>query len=256
MGCAATCDRWPSLDGKSDGGPCVVRSREQTPPDHAARARLALGLVLPVHRDRPARPRPLDADPAADGLRRPALAVYVRLARHRLSVLRPYVRRLALLGVLNTALPFFLITWGQQYIDSGLASIFNASAPLLTARLRVRLRPEPALDRDPARRDPARLHRRRPARRRRALRQREGGGRRPCRGGRGRVLRARRALRRPALPGRARLARLLRLAALGDAARAAVRRRAGERARLGSRACPCCTWASLPQVSPTSSTSV
>lgn len=62
-----------------------------------------------------------------------ALAVYVRLARHRLSVLRPYVRRLALLGVLNTALPFFLITWGQQYIDSGLASIFNASAPLLTA---------------------------------------------------------------------------------------------------------------------------
>ena len=30
-------------------------------------------------------------------------------------------------------MPFFLIAWGQQYIDSGLAAIFNASAPLFTA---------------------------------------------------------------------------------------------------------------------------
>jgi drug/metabolite transporter (DMT)-like permease len=37
------------------------------------------------------------------------------------------------LGLVNTAIPFFLIAWGQQYIDSGLASIFNASAPLFTA---------------------------------------------------------------------------------------------------------------------------
>ena len=40
---------------------------------------------------------------------------------------------LALLGLVNTAVPFFLIAWGQQYIDSGLAAIFNASAPLFTA---------------------------------------------------------------------------------------------------------------------------
>ena len=30
-------------------------------------------------------------------------------------------------------MPFFLIAWGQQYIDSGLAAILNASAPLFTA---------------------------------------------------------------------------------------------------------------------------
>jgi drug/metabolite transporter (DMT)-like permease len=47
--------------------------------------------------------------------------------------LRSYWRPLALLGAVNTAVPFFLIAWGQQYIDSGLASIFNASAPLFTA---------------------------------------------------------------------------------------------------------------------------
>jgi drug/metabolite transporter (DMT)-like permease len=62
-----------------------------------------------------------------------ALAVYVRLAGHPLSALRRYVWPLALLGLVNTAVPFFLIAWGQQYIDSGLAAIFNASAPLFTA---------------------------------------------------------------------------------------------------------------------------
>ncbi|MEO5575355.1 MAG: DMT family transporter [Gaiellaceae bacterium] len=62
-----------------------------------------------------------------------ALAVYLAVTRGSLSALRPYALPLALLGLVNTAVPFFLIAWGQQYIDSGLASIFNASAPLFTA---------------------------------------------------------------------------------------------------------------------------
>ena len=61
------------------------------------------------------------------------LAVYVALTGKHLRALRRYVLPLALLGAVNTAVPFFLIAWGQQYIDSGLASIFNASAPLFTA---------------------------------------------------------------------------------------------------------------------------
>jgi drug/metabolite transporter (DMT)-like permease len=64
-----------------------------------------------------------------------ALAVYVPLAGMSFAPLRPLVWPLALMGVLNTALPFYLITWGQQYIDSGLAAILNASAPLFTALL-------------------------------------------------------------------------------------------------------------------------
>ncbi len=62
-----------------------------------------------------------------------ALAVFVRMAGYGLAQLRPYAWPLALLALINTAVPFFLIAWGQQYIDSGLAAIFNASAPLFTA---------------------------------------------------------------------------------------------------------------------------
>ena len=61
------------------------------------------------------------------------LAAYVALTGRSFRPLAAYARPLALLGAINTAVPFFLIAWGQQYIDSGLASIFNASAPLFTA---------------------------------------------------------------------------------------------------------------------------
>ena len=42
--------------------------------------------------------------------------------------------RIALLvvGVMNTAAPFTLITWGEQHIDSGLATVLNATVPLWT----------------------------------------------------------------------------------------------------------------------------
>ena len=38
----------------------------------------------------------------------------------------------AVLGVLGNALPFFLITWGQQVVDSALAGILMAAMPLAT----------------------------------------------------------------------------------------------------------------------------
>lgn len=42
---------------------------------------------------------------------------------------------LALLGFLNCAVPYTLITWGEIYISSGLAAIYNACAPLWAAAL-------------------------------------------------------------------------------------------------------------------------
>src|SRR5262249_33041571 len=39
---------------------------------------------------------------------------------------------LVVVGILNTALPFFLITWGESTIDSGLASVLNATMPLFS----------------------------------------------------------------------------------------------------------------------------
>jgi len=41
-------------------------------------------------------------------------------------------RDIAVMGLLNNAIPFSLIFWGQQEIASGLASILNATTPLFT----------------------------------------------------------------------------------------------------------------------------
>jgi drug/metabolite transporter (DMT)-like permease len=42
---------------------------------------------------------------------------------------------LGIAGLVGTALPFYLISWGQQTIDSGTSAILNASAPIWTAVL-------------------------------------------------------------------------------------------------------------------------
>lgn len=44
------------------------------------------------------------------------------------------------LGIVNSALPFTLIAWGQQYIDSGVAAIANASVPIWVAILAIWMR--------------------------------------------------------------------------------------------------------------------
>jgi drug/metabolite transporter (DMT)-like permease len=36
------------------------------------------------------------------------------------------------MGVINNVIPFLLITWGQQYLASGLASVINATTPIFT----------------------------------------------------------------------------------------------------------------------------
>jgi drug/metabolite transporter (DMT)-like permease len=41
------------------------------------------------------------------------------------------------LGVINSAIPFTLIAWGQQHIDSGSAAIGNASTPIWVALLAI-----------------------------------------------------------------------------------------------------------------------
>jgi len=42
-------------------------------------------------------------------------------------------RNFLIMGLLNLAIPFALIAWGQTHIGSGLASIFNATTPFSTA---------------------------------------------------------------------------------------------------------------------------
>jgi drug/metabolite transporter (DMT)-like permease len=63
----------------------------------------------------------------------------LELARRRLGTtlarMRPQAGRLAFAGIVGVAAPFFLIAWGQQYVDSNIAAILNASAPLFTVLL-------------------------------------------------------------------------------------------------------------------------
>jgi drug/metabolite transporter (DMT)-like permease len=70
----------------------------------------------------------------------PILALQ-RGARRAAADLRTAGRSLWVLGVVNAAIPFTLIAWGQQYIDSGIAAIANASLPIFVVLLAIRFRP-------------------------------------------------------------------------------------------------------------------
>jgi drug/metabolite transporter (DMT)-like permease len=45
------------------------------------------------------------------------------------------------LGVVNAAIPFTLIAWGEKHIDSGVAAIANASMPIFVLLLAIRWKP-------------------------------------------------------------------------------------------------------------------
>jgi drug/metabolite transporter (DMT)-like permease len=60
----------------------------------------------------------------------PFLWIALRLSGGRLPSDLKSWQLLGVVGLLNCALPFILFFWGQQYLDSGYASILNATTPL------------------------------------------------------------------------------------------------------------------------------
>ncbi len=60
------------------------------------------------------------------------LAVALRLARAPLPRDRATYGKLLVMAIFNIVIPFSLITWGEQYIDSSLATILQATTPLVT----------------------------------------------------------------------------------------------------------------------------
>ncbi|MBA3852122.1 MAG: EamA family transporter [Chloroflexi bacterium] len=60
------------------------------------------------------------------------LSMVLRLTGGRLPRQRGTIYRLAALGLINVAIPFGLITWGELWIPSALASILNGLVPLFT----------------------------------------------------------------------------------------------------------------------------
>ena len=60
------------------------------------------------------------------------LLVVLGARRQKLPRQRQVWGRFLVMGAIGTALPFVAISWGTQYIDSGLSAILNASMPLFT----------------------------------------------------------------------------------------------------------------------------
>jgi drug/metabolite transporter (DMT)-like permease len=66
------------------------------------------------------------------GLAAAILCLVVRLLGLRFPSSRPAWAAFFGMGLLNNAIPFCLIVWGQTHIASGLAAILNATTPLFT----------------------------------------------------------------------------------------------------------------------------
>lgn len=62
-------------------------------------------------------------------------------ARDAAAVVRGTGRRGFGVGLLNAALPFVLIAWGEKYVDSGVAAIANATVPIFVVLLALRFNP-------------------------------------------------------------------------------------------------------------------
>jgi len=70
-----------------------------------------------------------------------AILLPIAAARGGLGLLRPHLRTVAVLGALNNALPFWLLGFAETRIDSGLAAVIQAAAPIFTVVLAIRLDP-------------------------------------------------------------------------------------------------------------------
>ena len=64
-----------------------------------------------------------------------APGIYLAISRVPLSKVMSVWRPGLVIGILNAALPYTLIATAEQYVDSSLAGILNATAPLWTALL-------------------------------------------------------------------------------------------------------------------------
>jgi drug/metabolite transporter (DMT)-like permease len=64
-----------------------------------------------------------------------AIALVQLGSRATLAELRGAWRWLVVVGLVNTAIPFWLLSWGETRIDSGLASIIQGAVPIFNALL-------------------------------------------------------------------------------------------------------------------------
>ena len=73
------------------------------------------------------------------------LGVIALLTRERLPRDRRTIGHLAVIGVLSVALPFCLISWAEQDVDSTLAAVINGAIPLVVIVIAALLLPDEGL---------------------------------------------------------------------------------------------------------------
>jgi drug/metabolite transporter (DMT)-like permease len=62
-----------------------------------------------------------------------AVAVYMAVTRHPIRVTPHLLLPISLMAFLGMVLPFALIAWGQEHIESGTTSVLNSTVPVFTA---------------------------------------------------------------------------------------------------------------------------
>lgn len=78
---------------------------------------------------------PLTVAAVRVGLGAALLYLILRWQGRSLPKLGPIWKHFIVMGVTSNAIPFFLLSWGQQYIDSALAAILVGTMPLFTMLL-------------------------------------------------------------------------------------------------------------------------
>jgi drug/metabolite transporter (DMT)-like permease len=71
-----------------------------------------------------------------------AVLAFVRLRGAPLRFEAPLLLPVAALTVFSHVLPFGLVAWGEEHIDSGIASVLNSTMPIFTAAIAAALLPE------------------------------------------------------------------------------------------------------------------
>ena len=59
-----------------------------------------------------------------------AMLIFLRLIGQRLPRSPRELGHLAVMGALNSGVPIFMISWGEQYVDSGTAAVLNSLVPI------------------------------------------------------------------------------------------------------------------------------
>lgn len=73
------------------------------------------------------------------------MLVIVAVKRPAVAAPRAIIPNTTLMAVFATALPFLMISWGEEHIDSGIAAVLNSTVPLWTALIGAVLLPHERL---------------------------------------------------------------------------------------------------------------